>query len=455
MPARYRTEKDTLGPVKVPEEALYGAQTARAVENFPISGRPLPPLFIKSLATLKYCSARANMELKVLTRTQGKAICDACQQVMNGRHLAHFPLDVFQTGSGTSTNMNMNEVIARLASKALGEPVDPNDHVNASQSSNDTIPSCIHLSATLALESELLPALDHLARTIRNKGRSLRRRIKTGRTHLMDALPVRLDQEFGAWASQIEARSRALKQVSEPLRRLVQGGSAIGTGVNVPRGFIDAFFRELNQLSGLKFKPARDRLAGMAAQDTAVALSGELRGCAVALMKISNDLRWMNSGPLCGLAEVELPALQPGSSIMPAKVNPVIPEAVCQVAAEVMGNDATVAIAGQSGNFQLNVMLPLIAYNLLESIHLLSQAARLTADRAIEGLEVNETRIKEQLAINPMLVTGLNPLVGYKKSAAIAQRAYRERRPVLEVALEETDLDEAVLRKALDPLQFT
>jgi fumarate hydratase, class II len=446
-----RTERDSMGTVEVPADALYGAQTQRAVDNFPVSGLAMPPGFIHALGHIKGACARANAALGALDGDVAKAIDGAAREVAEGRHDGQFPVDVFQTGSGTSSNMNANEVIARLASERLGSAVHPNDHVNRGQSSNDVVPTAIHVSARLALVSDLLPALDHLAVTLERRSTELEGVVKTGRTHLMDAMPVTMGQEVGGWARQIRNGIARLERSGEALLELALGGTAVGTGVNAEPGFARLVAEELRQTTGEAFRSKPDFFEGLSAQDTAVEVSGQLRTVAVSLMKIANDLRWMNSGPLAVLGEISLPSLQPGSSIMPGKVNPVIPEATAMVAAQVMGNDATVAIAGQSGNFQLNVMLPVIALNLLQSVALLANASRLLADRAVAGFTVNEARIREALDRNPILVTALNPIIGYEKGAAIAKKAYAEGRAVIDVALEETDLPEEELRRLLDP----
>jgi fumarate hydratase class II len=453
-----RTERDSMGPMEVPAEALYGAQTQRAVLNFPISGQPMPAGFVRALLHIKAAAARANGELGGIATAQAEAIAAACaelQALPDGALLAHFPVDVFQTGSGTSSNMNANEVVATLASRRLGAPVNPNDHVNASQSSNDVVPSAIHVAAALALQERLLPALDHLAHAIATKAKATHAHVKTGRTHLMDAMPVRLGQALNGWATQVRAAGQPLRALLPALQHLALGGTAVGTGVNADPRFAPRCCTLLAEATGQPFAPGADRFALMGAQDAAVAVSGGLKTLAVALTKIANDLRWMNSGPLAGLGEIELEALQPGSSIMPGKVNPVIPEATAMVAAQVIGNDTAITIAGQSGNFELNVMLPLVARNLLESIELLASASRLLADKAITGFKVNEARLKEALARNPILVTALNPLIGYARAAEIAKQAYREGRPILDVAAEQTDIPRDELERLLDPARLT
>jgi fumarate hydratase, class II len=455
MTSSFRVEHDSMGELKVPADALWGAQTQRAVENFPISGSPLPRAFIAALGLVKQAAARANRRLGLLDAPVAQAVDTAAAEVAAGQHDRHFPIDVFQTGSGTSTNMNANEVIASLASRNLKAPVHPNDHVNMGQSSNDSIPTAIHVSAALALRRELLPALTHLAETLASKEREVAGIVKTGRTHLMDAMPVTLAQELSGWRTQIEFGIARLKGVEPRLLGLAQGGTAVGTGINAHPDFGRRFAEELAALTGVPFVPARNYFEALSSQDTAVELSGQLKVVAVSLLKISNDLRWMNSGPLAGLGEIALPALQPGSSIMPGKVNPVIPEATTMVAAQVIGNDTAITVAGQSGNFQLNVMLPLIARNLLESIQLLANVSRALADSAIKGFTVNRERLAAALDRNPILVTALNPVIGYEKGAAIAKKAYAQGRPIREVAAEMTDLTREQLAKLLDPSELT
>jgi fumarate hydratase class II len=455
MTSSFRVERDSMGEVRVPAEALWGASTQRAVQNFPVSGLTMPRPFIAALGLVKQAAARANKSLGLLDQRVAQAVEAAAAEVAAGRHDAQFPIDVFQTGSGTSSNMNANEVIAALASRRLGSPVHANDHVNMCQSSNDVIPSCIHVSAALAVRRELAPALAHLAEVLTARERELARIVKTGRTHLMDAMPVTLGQEISGWRTQIENGIARLESVQPRLLALAQGGTAVGTGINAHPEFGRRVCEELGALTGVGFAPARNYFEAMAAQDTAVELSGQLKVIAVSLMKIANDLRLMNSGPLAGLAEIALPPLQPGSSIMPGKVNPVIPEATSMVAAQVMGNDTTITIAGQSGNFQLNVMLPVIAHNLLQSIQLLGSVTRLLADSAIAGFKVNEARIAAALDRNPILVTALNPVIGYEKGAAIAKKAYAEGRPVREVAEQSTDLPREELARLLDPAELT
>jgi len=450
----FRIEHDSMGELQVPADALWGAQTQRAVQNFPISGRPMPRGFIRALGLVKAAAAEVNAGLGLLPEKSGKAIRAAALEVAEGRHDAHFPVDIYQTGSGTSSNMNANEVIATLASTATRK-VHPNDHVNLGQSSNDVVPTAIRVSAQLAVVEDLLPALKHLRRTIDKRGRSLGKVVKTGRTHLMDAMPLTFAQEFGAWSSQLSSAEARLSDTLKRLRRLPIGGTAIGTGINAHPQFGRKVSRALSTLTRTSFDSAQDKFEGIATQDDAVELSGQLNALAVALIKIANDLRWMNSGPLGGLGEIELPALQPGSSIMPGKVNPVIPEATVMVAAQVIGHHAAITVAGQTGNFQLNVALPLIAANLLESIQLLSNVSRLLADDAIAGLKVRRDNIDAALARNPILVTALNPIIGYEKAAAIAKRAYKEQRPVLDIAREDSGLSDAELETLLDPAELT
>src|SRR6202161_3081623 len=452
--ASFRIERDSMGELKVPADALWGAQTQRAVDNFPISGLRLPRGFIRALALIKQAAAASNARLGLLEPSIGGAIERAAAAVASGAHDGEFPIDVFQTGSGTSSNMNANEVIAHLAA-ASGAPVHANDHVNMSQSSNDAIPTAIHVSAVLLLREQLLPALTHLAAVIGAKETEVAGIVTTGRTHLMDAMPVTLAQELSGWRTQIENGGARVRATQARLLCLAQGGTAVGTGINAHPDFSNVFCGELRRLTGIEFEPTRHLFASMSAQDAAVELSGQLKVIAVSLMKIANDLRWMNSGPLAGLGEIALPALQPGSSIMPGKVNPVIPEATAMVAAQVIGNDATITVAGQSGNFQLNVMLPLIAYNLLESIRLLTNVLHALADRAIAGFTVNQERLGEALERNPILVTALNPIIGYEKGAAIAKQAYAEGRPIREVAQRLTNLSAEELAKLLDPLELT
>jgi len=451
----YRVEHDSMGALDVPSTALWGAQTQRAIQNFPSSGLVMPRAFIRALGLIKRAAAAANAELGDLTPSLAGAIEAAALEVAEGRYDDQFPVDVFQTGSGTSSNMNANEVIATLAGRRLGQPVHANDHVNRGQSSNDVVPTAIHVAAALLLQEELLPALRRLRAVLDERAGEYGRIVKTGRTHLMDAMPITLAQELGGWREQIDKGCARLVAVMPRLLALAQGGTAVGTGINAHPLFGALFARRISADTGLQFRPSENYFEALSSQDTAVELSGQLKVVSVSLMKISNDLRWMNSGPLAGLAEIALPALQPGSSIMPGKVNPVVPESVTMIAAQVIGNDATITIAGQSGNFQLNVMLPVIAHNLLQSLSLLAIASRNLAEHALSGLVVNEERLAAALDRNPILVTALNPVIGYEKGAAIAKKAYAEGRPILDVAAEMTNLSPAELRRLLDPLALT
>ena len=452
---KYRIEHDSMGELQVPRDALWGAQTQRAVENFPISGLTMPRQFVAALGLVKWAAAGANSELGLLKSDVAVAVQKAALEVADGQHDAHFPIDVFQTGSGTSSNMNANEVIAHLATEKFGSEVHPNDHVNMSQSSNDVIPTCVHVSAAITIQQQLLPALEHLGGVLEMKADELRDVVKTGRTHLMDAMPVTLGQELDGWRSQIEHAGERIRGSLKRLVCLAQGGTAVGTGINAHPKFGEKVAVLLSEKTGVKFAPAASKFEALSSQDTAVEMSGQLRVLAVSLTKIANDLRWMNSGPLAGIGEIELPALQPGSSIMPGKVNPVIPEAVAMVCAQVVGNDATIAMGGQSGNFQLNVMLPVVAYNLLQSIELLANASTCLADKAIRGFTVNEANINRALGRNPILVTALNPVIGYELGAAVAKKAYADGRPVKEVAKEMTELTDEELDRLLDPAALT
>lgn len=408
----FRIEKDSMGELQVPADALYGAQTQRAVDNFPVSGLPMPRGLIRALGLVKAACAEANRDLGDMDAALAEAIIEAADEVAAGAYDEHFPIDIFQTGSGTSTNMNANEVISHVASHDQLK-VHPNDHVNMGQSSNDVIPTAIHVSATLETAGLLLPALDHLKQVIELRANELDEVVCTGRTHLMDAMPVRMSQELGGWASQIGLGIERLKSVMPRISSLVIGGTAVGTGINAHADFGQRVANCLSHKTGEAFSSNPNKFEGLSAQDAAVELSGQLKTIAVSLMKISNDLRWMNSGPLAGIGEIALPALQPGSSIMPGKVNPVIPESMAMVCAQVIGNDAAITIGGQSGNFQLNVMLPMIAYNLLQSIEILANGARMLADKAIAGFSVNHDNIEAALGRNPILVTALNPVIGY------------------------------------------
>ena len=456
---KYRIEKDTMGEVKVPHDALWGAQTQRALENFTISGIkfafPFGRSFIEALGIIKYCAATSNQKLKLLDGRKAKAIKIASKEVISGQHDDQFPLDVFQTGSGTSTNMNANEVIANLASKKARIKINPNDHVNMSQSSNDVIPTAICISALLDTHRLLLPSLDALIKTIDKKGLSLKGQVKTGRTHLMDAMPIDFSQELSGWSAQLKTAEKGIILAAKEIAQLPQGGTAIGTGINAHKDFGKIFASEVQKLSKLNVKTSSNYFKSLSAQDTAAQLSSSVKNLSLVLTKISNDLRWMNSGPLTGLGEIELEALQPGSSIMPGKVNPVIPEAVAMACADVIGNDLTVSIASQSGNFQLNVMLPVIAYNLLKSISLMSNSMPLLANKAIKSFKVNKKNIAQSISMNPILVTALNREIGYEKAAKIAKKAYKEKRSIIDVANEETGLPVAKLKALLNPAKLT
>ncbi|MFF2959383.1 class II fumarate hydratase [Streptomyces sp. NPDC057963] len=456
----FRIEHDSMGEVRVPANARWRAQTQRAVENFPISGQRLERAHIEALARIKAAAAKVNAELGVLAPDIALAVQEAAEEVAGGRWDAHFPIDVFQTGSGTSSNMNTNEVVATLATERLGREVHPNDHVNASQSSNDVFPSSIHIAATAAVTGDLIPALDHLAAALERKSAEFATVVKSGRTHLMDATPVTLGQEFGGYAAQIRYGIERLRASLPRLAELPLGGTAVGTGINTPPGFSAAVIAEVARATGLPLTEARDHFEAQGARDGLVETSGQLRTLAVSLTKISNDLRWMASGPRTGLAEINLPDLQPGSSIMPGKVNPVIPEAVLMVAAQVMGNDATVAVAGAAGNFELNVMLPVIAKNLLESVRLLANASRLLADRTVDGITANAERAREYAESSPSVVTPLNKYIGYEEAAKVAKKSLAERRTIREVVLdsgyvERGDLTVEQLDEALDVLRMT
>jgi fumarate hydratase class II len=457
---QFRTEHDSMGDVQVPYDAKYRAQTQRAVENFPVSGQRIERAHIEALARIKAAAAKVNARLGVLEEPLARAIQEAAAEVAEGRWDEHFPVDVFQTGSGTSSNMNTNEVLATLATDRLGRPVHPNDHVNASQSSNDVFPSSIHIAATSAVVHDLVPALEHLAASLERKRDQWAPVVKAGRTHLMDATPVTLGQEFGGYAAQVRYGVERLQASLPRLAELPLGGTAVGTGINTPAGFSAAVIEEVAAATGLPLTEARDHFEAQGARDALVETSGQLRTIAVGLYKIANDLRWMGSGPRAGLGELLLPDLQPGSSIMPGKVNPVIPEATCMVVAQVVGNDAAIAFAGASGNFELNVMLPVMARNLLESIRLLANISRLLADRTVDGTVADEERCRELAESSPSIVTPLNKYVGYENAAKIAKQSLKERKTIRQVVLEggyveRGDLTEAQLDEALDVLSMT
>jgi fumarate hydratase class II len=444
-----------MGELEVLESALYGPQTQRALNNFPISGKRMPRSFVETLIQAKGAAAVANKSLGLLSPEISEAIYVASQELLGDDFMEHFPVDVYQTGSGTSSNMNANEVIANIASKQSGQTVSPNDHVNYGQSSNDIIPTCIHVSAVKEIKAKLLPSLVHLAKSISVKAKESKSFIKTGRTHLMDAMPIRFDQCLSAWETQINQNIDLIELIIPKLSLLAQGGTAIGTGINAHPKFSEEFCKEMSNLTGHQFKSSDNFFSQLGSQDTIVALSGHLKTTAVSMMKIANDLRWMNSGPLAGLGEIELEALQPGSSIMPGKVNPVIPEATAMVCAQVIGNDVAITIGGQSGNFELNVMLPMICENILSSLELLANTALILSDKAIKSFVVNEDQILKALSRNPILVTALNPIIGYLKAAEIAKKAYKERLPVIDVAERETDIPRSELEKLLDPKKLT
>ncbi|WP_306328336.1 class II fumarate hydratase [Streptomyces venezuelae] len=458
----FRIEHDSMGEVRVPAHAKWRAQTQRAVENFPVSGQRLERAHIEALARIKAAAARVNAHLGVIDEDRAEAIAAAAAEVAEGRWDEHFPVDVFQTGSGTSSNMNTNEVIATLATERLpeGREVHPNDHVNASQSSNDVFPSSIHIAATGAVTRDLIPALDHLAASLERKSAEFASVVKSGRTHLMDATPVTLGQEFGGYAAQVRYGAERLRGALPRLAELPLGGTAVGTGINTPAGFSAAVIAEVARATGLPLTEARDHFEAQGARDALVETSGQLRTIAVSLTKIANDLRWMSSGPRTGLAEINLPDLQPGSSIMPGKVNPVIPEAVLMVAAQVTGNDTTVAVAGAAGNFELNVMLPVMAKNLLESVRLLANASRLLADRTVDGITANVERAREYAESSPSVVTPLNKYIGYEEAAKVAKKSLAERKTIREVVIESGyvergDLTVEQLDEALDVLRMT
>ena len=457
----YRTEHDTMGEVQVPANALYAAQTQRAVENFPISGRPIEPAQIRALGLVKGAAARVNKSLGVLDASIADAVAAAADEVASGAHDGEFPIDVFQTGSGTSSNMNANEVIATLASQGGGPKVHPNDHVNASQSSNDVFPTTIHLAATEAVVTDTIPGLDHLGAVLNRKAQDWKHVVKSGRTHLMDSVPITLGQEAGGWATQCSHGTERLRAALPRLGELPIGGTAVGTGINTPEGFGGKVVEELRKATGIpELSEARDHIEAQGARDGLVEISGALRTVAVSLYKIANDLRWLSSGPSTGLAEIHLPDLQPGSSIMPGKVNPVICEATMMVAAQVIGNDATVAFSGSQGNLELNVMMPVMARNILESARLLANASRLLADRVLENTEADDEACRRYAESSSAIVTPLNRLIGYEEAAKIAKKAMKERKTIREVIdedgyVKEGKLTQEQLDEALDVLAMT
>ncbi|MCC6396335.1 MAG: class II fumarate hydratase [Bacteroidetes bacterium] len=457
----YRIEKDSMGEVRVPKLAYWGPQTQRAIHNFPVSGITFPPVFICSLATIKRACASINQKLGLIEPRIAEAIMRSCDEIIEAKLKDQFPLDIFQTGSGTSTNMNVNEVIATRSneiltgSKGTATPVNPNDHVNMGQSSNDVIPSAIHVSAYSQTKELLLPAMELLHDAILDAQARFAGVVKTGRTHLMDATPITLGQEMSGWAAQVKYARARIESALPGLSELALGGTAVGTGINAPEGFGALVAGEISALTKLEFRQAANHFEAQAAQDATVELSGHLRTYATALMKISNDLRWMNSGPIAGLAEIRLPSLQPGSSIMPGKANPVIPEAARMVAAQVIGNDAVIALSNAAGDFQLNAMLPVIAYNILQSIALLASVTRLLAEKAIRGVEVNEDRVVELVHRNPIIATALNPIIGYDKSAEVVKKAVQEKKTVQQVVVEMGYLSAEEAARILNPVVMT
>ena len=458
---KFRIERDTMGEVQVPADTYYGAQTQRAVDNFPVSGIRFPRVFIRALGLIKKYAARVNADLGLLDPQLAEAIMAAGDEVAVGKMDAQFVVDIFQTGSGTSTNMNANEVIATRANELLvgkrdtRKPVHPNDHVNMGQSSNDVIPSAIHIAALISVTKDLIPALEILYKSLRKKSGAFDNIVKIGRTHLQDAVPIRLGQEFSGYARQVKLAIKRIQAVKGSLSELALGGTALGTGLNTHREFAHRVIDLISHKTGCRFKEAENRFEAQAAQDAAVETSGALKTVAVSLLKIANDIRWLSSGPRCGIGEINIPALQPGSSIMPGKVNPVIPESVIQVAAQVIGNDTAITMGGQGGNFDLNVMLPVIAHNLLQSIRLLGSVAKIFAEKCINGITANEARCRAFVENSLAMCTALAPVIGYEKAAAIAKEAHTTGKTVREVAMEEKVLPEAQLKELLDPLKMT
>jgi fumarate hydratase class II len=460
-PGGFRVEMDSMGKMKVPRQAYWGPETQRAYENFPISGLRFPRVFIRALGMIKLAAAETNMQLRLLGPKPGRAVLRACQEVMEGKFDDQFVLDIFQTGSGTSTNMNANEVIAHRANQTLGgkvaekKPVHPNDHVNLCQSSNDVIPSAIHVSALEGIQKDLLPALTSLHVVLEEKAKEFDRVIKIGRTHLQDATPIRLGQEFGGYASMVEHGIQRLQMAQYHLAELAIGGTAVGTGINTHRRFSRLVILKINRLTGLSFREAKNHFEAQGSKDAVVEASGAMKTVAVSLMKIANDIRWLGSGPRCGIGEIRIPPVQPGSSIMPGKVNPVITEALCQVCAQVMGNDFTVTVAGMSGNFELNVMMPVMAYNLLQSIHLLSNAVAVFTHKCAMGLQADEERCQEMIENSLAMATALSPRIGHDQAAEIAREAYKTGKTVREIALQRRVLPLKELEKILDPWRMT
>ena len=451
----FRIEHDSMGEVRVPASARWGAQTQRAIENFPISGRTVEPSLIAALAMIKSEAAKVGAELGLIDHAVSEAIIAVADEVAIGMWAEEFPVDVYQTGSGTSTNMNMNEVLAHLAGERLGRAVGANDEVNAAQSSNDVFPSAIHLAAAREITGDLIPSLGHLAAALRTKSELWNEVVKSGRTHLMDATPVTLGQEFGGYGAAVEHGIERLESSLGRIGELPLGGTAVGTGINAPHDFAPKIIAGLRARTGLDLSEARDHFEAQGARDALVEASGMLRTIALSLYKIANDLRWMSSGPRCGLGEIHLPDLQPGSSIMPGKVNPVVPEAVCQVVAQVIGNDAAVAFGGSAGNFELNVMLPVIGRNLLESIRLIASVSRALADRCVDGIEADVERCKSYALSSPSIATSLNPYIGYENAAKVVKRALAENKDLRTVVLEMGLLGEEEVDRALDVLAMT
>jgi fumarate hydratase class II len=453
----YRIEKDSMGPVNVPKEVYYGAQTQRAIDNFPISGWRFERELIYALGLIKYGAAKANSELGLLEGRMARAIQKASDEVMGGKWDAEFVVDIFQTGSGTSTHMNANELIANRANEILGgrkgiyQPIHPNDHVNLGQSSNDVFPSCIHIASMLLLRQRLLPALEGLQKALKKKEKEFHPVLKIGRTHLQDATPVRLGQEFGGYAQQVSSGIRRIRNAIESLAELPLGGTAVGTGINTHPLFPKKVISIIRKKTGYPFREAVDHFEAQGAKDASVEMSGALKTTAVSLMKIANDIRWLGAGPRCGIGEIRLPETQPGSSIMPGKVNPVIPESLIQVCAQVIGNDAAITLGGLSGNFELNVMMPLIAHNLLQSIRLLANGVDNFSRRCIEGLEADRERCKEMIEKSLALATALTPKIGYDKAARVAKKAYDQRKTIRQVVEEEGILSREELNRWLDP----
>jgi fumarate hydratase class II len=458
---KFRTEKDSMGEMKVPRNAYWGPETQRAIENFPISGLRFPRIFLRALAMIKMAAAQVNMELGLLERRPGKAILQAAREVLEGNFDHQFVLDIFQTGSGTSTNMNANEVIAHRANQILGgkigdkKPIHPNDHVNLGQSSNDVIPSAIHIAAWEGIQKDLLPALKTLQKALEKKAREFDAVMKIGRTHLQDATPIRLGQEFSGYASMVKHGVGRIENLRGTLSELALGGTAVGTGINTHPRFARLVIKKINQMTGLAFREADNHFEAQGAKDAVVEASAALKTLSVSLWKIANDIRWLGSGPRCGIGEILIPPVQPGSSIMPGKVNPVIPEALCQVVAQVIGNDLTVALAGMSGNFELNVMMPVMTYNLLQSIHLLSIASSVFTEKCVNGLKADKERCREMIEKSLAMVTALSPRIGHDAAAKIAREAYETGKTVREIAIEKKILPKGELEKILDPWRMT